>query len=87
MAVPLSELSMKGHRDMNRDQVKGRTEQVKGAIKEGTGKVLDNERLEAEGKIDKTAGKAQAEYGDAKESVKDHIERTPAQPGLKRPVR
>lgn len=31
---------------MNKDQVKGRARQVKGAVKEATGKVLDNERTD-----------------------------------------
>ena len=60
---------------MNNDQVKGRVDQVKGAIKEGTGKALDDRDLEAEGTVDKATGKTQATYGDAKEKVKDAIEK------------
>lgn len=60
---------------MNNDQVKGRVDQVKGAIKEGTGKALDDRDLEAEGTVDKAAGKTQATYGDAKEKVKDAIDK------------
>ena len=60
---------------MNKDQVKGRAEQVKGSVKEATGKVVGNEKLEAEGKIDKVAGKTQAIYGDLKEDVKDAIKK------------
>lgn len=60
---------------MNKDQVKGRAEQVKGSVKEATGKVVGNEKLEAEGKIDKVAGKTQATYGDLKEDVKDAIKK------------
>ena len=56
---------------MNKDQVKGRAEQAKGAVKEVAGKVVGNRNLEAEGQIDKTTGKAQATYGDVKEDVKD----------------
>lgn len=56
---------------MNKDQVKGRAEQVKGAIKSTTGKVVGNTKLEVEGEIDKAGGKAQATYGDIKEDVKD----------------
>ena len=58
---------------MNQDQVKGRMEQAKGAVKESTGKVVGNENLEAEGAVDKAAGKTQAGYGDAKEKVKDTV--------------
>ncbi|HEY9065345.1 MAG TPA: CsbD family protein [Burkholderiaceae bacterium] len=56
---------------MNKDQVKGRVEQAKGAMKEATGKVVRNRSLEAEGKIDKTTGRARADYGDLKEDVRD----------------
>ena len=55
---------------MNKDQVKGRVEQVKGSVKEATGKVVGNGKLEAEGKIDKVTGKTQATYGDVKDAVK-----------------
>jgi uncharacterized protein YjbJ (UPF0337 family) len=56
---------------MNKDQVKGRVEQAKGAVKEGTGKMVGNKKLQTEGQIDKASGKAQATYGDVKEDVKD----------------
>jgi uncharacterized protein YjbJ (UPF0337 family) len=58
---------------MNKDQVKGRMEQAKGSIKETTGKAVGNKKLETEGQIDKTSGKAQATYGDLKEDVKDAV--------------
>ena len=58
---------------MNKDQVKGRVEQAKGAIKETTGKVVGNKKLETEGQIDQVGGKAQADYGDLKEDVKDAV--------------
>ena len=60
---------------MNKDQVKGRAEEVKGSVKETAGKVVGNTRLETEGAIDKTTGKAQAGYGDAKEKLKDAIDK------------
>ncbi|MGE5865312.1 MAG: CsbD family protein [Rhizobacter sp.] len=60
---------------MNKDQVEGRVEQAKGHIKETAGKAVGNERLEAEGKVDKTAGRVQSGVGDAKEKVKDAIDK------------
>jgi uncharacterized protein YjbJ (UPF0337 family) len=60
---------------MNKDQVKGRMEQAKGSVKEATGKVVGNDNLQAEGQIDKAAGKAQATYGDVKENVKDAVKK------------
>jgi uncharacterized protein YjbJ (UPF0337 family) len=60
---------------MNKDQVEGRVEQAKGAVKEGTGKALNDRDLEAEGTVDKAAGKTQSTVGDAKEKVKDAIDK------------
>jgi uncharacterized protein YjbJ (UPF0337 family) len=58
---------------MNDDQVKGRVDQAKGAVKEVAGKVVGNPNLEAEGQLDKATGKTQATYGDVKEDVKDTV--------------
>jgi len=58
---------------MNKDQVKGRVEQAKGSIKESTGKAVGNPNLRDEGTADKAAGKVQSTYGDAKEKVKDTV--------------
>ncbi|MBA4107982.1 MAG: CsbD family protein [Leptothrix sp. (in: Bacteria)] len=60
---------------MNKDQVSGRAEEVKGKIKEAAGSATDNERLKAEGKADQLTGKVKAGYGDAKEKVKDAIDK------------
>ncbi len=56
---------------MNKDQIAGRIDQAKGKVVEVTGKIIDNEKLEAEGKADQLSGKVQANFGDAKEAVKD----------------
>ena len=56
---------------MNKDQVKGRAEDVKGKVKETAGKVVGNDRLRVEGVADQVAGKSQAAYGDAKQKAKD----------------
>lgn len=58
---------------MNKDQVKGRVEEAKGSVKEAAGKVIDDKKLQAEGQVDKTAGKAQASYGDMKDKVKGAV--------------
>ena len=60
---------------MNKDQVKGRIEQVKGNVKEAAGKVVGNKKLETEGQIEQATGKTQATYGDIKEDVKDAVKR------------
>jgi uncharacterized protein YjbJ (UPF0337 family) len=60
---------------MNKDQVKGRVEQAKGSVKETTGKAVGNDNLRDRGTVDKAAGKVQAGYGDAKEKVKNVIDK------------
>ena len=51
---------------MNKDQVKGRVEEVAGKVKELTGKVIGNKTLERKGDLEEAAGKVRAGYGDAK---------------------
>lgn len=60
---------------MNKDQVKGRAEQAKGSVKEGVGKATNNPNLRGQGTADKAAGKAQATYGDAKQKVKNAVDK------------
>jgi uncharacterized protein YjbJ (UPF0337 family) len=56
---------------MNKDQVKGRANEVKGNIKEVAGKLVGNEKLEAKGNVQKIIGNAQAKFGDVKQDMKD----------------
>jgi uncharacterized protein YjbJ (UPF0337 family) len=56
---------------MNTDQIKGRIEQAKGKVTELAGKATHNNKLKVEGAADQVAGKVQADFGDAKQAVKD----------------
>lgn len=49
-----------------RDKTEGMFHQVKGKSKEVAGKLTDNPKLEAEGIIEKSAGKVQKKVGEAK---------------------
>jgi uncharacterized protein YjbJ (UPF0337 family) len=49
------------------DKMENKGEDLKGKAKEATGKVTDDEELEAEGKTDQT----KSDLKDAKENVKD----------------
>jgi uncharacterized protein YjbJ (UPF0337 family) len=60
---------------MDKDRIAGKAKEVKGAIKEGVGKMTGNKDTEAEGKIDKVAGKVQGKVGEAKDSVRDAFKR------------
>lgn len=60
---------------MNKDQVQGHAKELKGKLKEATGKAVGNERLTAEGQIDQVVGKTKQKVGDAKETVKKAVDR------------
>lgn len=60
---------------MNKDQIKGRVEEAKGAVKEATGRAIGKPDLQDRGTVEKAAGKVQKTYGDAKEKVKDGLNR------------
>ncbi|NNE31014.1 MAG: CsbD family protein [Winogradskyella sp.] len=59
---------------MNNDQLEGKWKQIKGDFKKKYGEITDDEYKEAEGDIDKLAGKVQEKYGKSKEEVKQEIE-------------
>ncbi len=58
----------------NKDEVKGKWEQAKGWVKDKTGEVTGNERLEAEGEAQNAAGKGQESWGKVKRKVGDAVE-------------
>ena len=51
------------------DQVEGKFHEVKGAVREKTGKATNNPRLEEEGNDEKTAGKVQKKIGQVEKVV------------------
>lgn len=53
---------------MNRDQAKGRVKAAVGKTKEVAGKAVGNDTLRVKGAVEKTAGKVQSSYGDAKDA-------------------
>jgi uncharacterized protein YjbJ (UPF0337 family) len=55
---------------MNRDHFEGKSKEAKGSIKDTAGKVTGDDKMRAEGKADKTEGKVQGAFADAKDSVK-----------------
>jgi uncharacterized protein YjbJ (UPF0337 family) len=56
---------------MNNEHIKGAADKAKGAVKDAAGKLVGNERLQAEGKIDKAKGEAHKIAGDVKDAVKN----------------
>jgi len=49
-----------------KDKVKGTIHEAKGTAKEMAGKITDNPKLEAKGKVEKIAGKVQEKIGKVK---------------------
>lgn len=56
---------------INKDQVQGRVDEVVGAVKETTGKVIGNPSLQVKGNMEKNLGIAKAKIGDVKADLKD----------------
>jgi uncharacterized protein YjbJ (UPF0337 family) len=59
---------------MNRDELEGKAEQVKGKVKKAVGDLTDDERLHDEGEVDEAAGDVQEGYGRARRKVGEAIE-------------
>jgi uncharacterized protein YjbJ (UPF0337 family) len=67
---------------MNRDELEGKGDQLKGKVKQGVGDLTDDERLhdegvadEASGDVQETAGRARRKVGEAIEDLGDKIKR------------
>jgi uncharacterized protein YjbJ (UPF0337 family) len=56
---------------VDENRVEGIGHQIKGAIKEGIGKVTGDTKTQAEGAAEKTAGKVQNAVGGAADKVRD----------------
>ena len=56
---------------INKDQVEGRIKEAGGKVQESAGKAVGNTKQQVKGAINKTAGTAQAKYGDLKSDLKD----------------
>ena len=58
----------------NKDEVKGKTDQIKGRVKESVGTLNGDEKLREEGQTDQAAGKVQEAYGTARRKVGEAVE-------------
>ncbi|HWA04565.1 MAG TPA: CsbD family protein [Rhizomicrobium sp.] len=58
---------------MDKDRLKGAAKQATGAVKETAGKLTGDAKLEAEGKGEKIAGKAQNAVGGVKDAVREAV--------------
>jgi uncharacterized protein YjbJ (UPF0337 family) len=55
---------------MDKDRIKGSAEQAKGKVKEVSGKLTGDAKLESEGKADQVAGKIRNAVGGIKDTLR-----------------
>jgi uncharacterized protein YjbJ (UPF0337 family) len=58
---------------MNKDELDGKVDRLKGEIKQGVGKVTDDQRLHDEGVADEAAGRVEEGFGKARRKVGDAL--------------
>ena len=56
---------------VDENRIEGALDKAKGAIKEGVGKLIGDEKLQAEGMADKAKGHAESAVGGVKDTVRD----------------
>src|SRR4029077_18549402 len=61
---------------MDKDRIRGAADQAKGSVKEGLGKATGDQKLRTEGAADKIKGKVESAVGGAKDTLRDHLNRT-----------
>ncbi len=59
---------------MNKDEAKGKFDEVKGKVKQGVGDLTDDQDLKDEGAADEAGGKVQGGFGKVRRKVGDAIE-------------
>ncbi len=59
---------------MNREQLKGKWNQMKGSVKKKWGKLTDDDIDRIEGERDRLVGKIQEKYGKSKEDAEKEVD-------------
>jgi len=57
------------------DKIKGMANEASGNVKQGVGKALDNQEMQAKGKLQELKGEAQQAKGKAKDAVKAIVDK------------
>lgn len=58
----------------NKDEIKGKFDQVKGGLKEKAGQALDDPKLRDKGQAERAGGEVREGYGKAKRKIGEAIE-------------
>jgi uncharacterized protein YjbJ (UPF0337 family) len=61
---------------MNKDQIKGKAENIKGRVKEAAGALTGNKERQADGLIDRVQGAAREKVGQARHDAARRIDRS-----------
>ena len=69
-SLPASFIYLERH-EMNKDQVKGTVKETTGKVQEKVGAAIGSDEQRAKGLAKEVAGKAQKKLGDAEETLKD----------------
>ena len=56
---------------MEKEQITGKVDELKGKLKQGIGKTTDDPKLQAEGIADEAKGALKQAYGNLKDAIKD----------------
>jgi uncharacterized protein YjbJ (UPF0337 family) len=56
---------------MDKERIKGMADQAKGSMEETAGKVMGDQKLKTEGKLDRAEGKVRNAVGGIKDEVRD----------------
>ena len=59
---------------MDKERLKGMGNKIKGEVKKAAGEMTGDEKLEAEGHMDKAKGEVQQKVGEAKDAVRDAVD-------------
>ena len=61
---------------MNRDQIHGKAQNLKGRAKEAAGAITGNKERQGEGLVDRVAGAIREKVGQAQSRMDRHLDRT-----------
>jgi uncharacterized protein YjbJ (UPF0337 family) len=56
---------------VDKDRIAGSAKEIKGAVKQGAGKLVGDAKLESQGRVEKTEGKIQNAVGGLKDKLKE----------------
>jgi uncharacterized protein YjbJ (UPF0337 family) len=59
----------------NKDEIKGKSKQISGTIKDKTGELIKNPKLEAKGEAEIVEGKIQEKFGKARRKTGETIKK------------